>query len=191
MWLKDFIPKQWPAARIMSYGYNSNIFGKSRADIESTAEDLIRRIKGKRLSTPAVNVPILFIAHSLGGLLVKRVNSREIVIVNDAQLTFTQALALAHERSEGYGHIRDHTKFAMFFAVPHTGASLAKVATRIVQGVNTATMRFVVNPGFVESLVPGSAQQKAISTSFIELGGKLLLINTFYELQVMGNELVS
>jgi hypothetical protein len=59
----------------MSYGYNSGgILSKSVSDIEDVARELLVRLHGQRLSDSEKARPILFIAHSLGGVVVKKVS---------------------------------------------------------------------------------------------------------------------
>ena len=75
-WLKDdaFLPKHLPDARIMSYGYNSQVqFSKSEAGIEQFAEGLLSQIEGLRRHNMEKKMPIIFICHSLGGIVVKKV----------------------------------------------------------------------------------------------------------------------
>ena len=79
MWLRDFLPTQLATflhvkARILSYGYNSNTaFSKAVTDINDEAEMLLDRVKGERATEQEKKRPIVFIAHSLGGILVKKV----------------------------------------------------------------------------------------------------------------------
>lgn len=71
-WLKDFLPKQMPHARIMSFGYNSTVlFSKSAADIGTYAEQLLEDLISYR--GLFMSRPIIFICHSLGGIVVKKV----------------------------------------------------------------------------------------------------------------------
>jgi hypothetical protein len=73
-WLKDFLPKQIPNARIMSYGYNSAVqFSKSVAAIATFAEQLLEDLISWRTSVIEQNRPLIFICHSLGGIVFKHV----------------------------------------------------------------------------------------------------------------------
>lgn len=75
MWLRDFVPIQWPNARVMSFGYDSAVtLSNSKADIDDSASDLINRLDDERQSNSAKKRPIVFVAHSLGGIVVKRVS---------------------------------------------------------------------------------------------------------------------
>jgi hypothetical protein len=79
-WLKDFLPEQLndggAPARIMSFGYNSRTaFTKAVTDIDDAAEMLLDRVKGARDSPQERSRPLVFIAHSLGGVVVKKVST--------------------------------------------------------------------------------------------------------------------
>ena len=96
MWLQDLLPKHMPNARIMTYGYNSDIDGEnallSAKGLDYAAAKLLEGLAEKRLDRqvnamlsqhlPKVNIvqcndpcPITFIAHDLGGIVVKKVNT--------------------------------------------------------------------------------------------------------------------
>jgi hypothetical protein len=73
-WLKDLLPKQIPNARILSYGYNSVVqFSKSTAGVGMFADALLEDIISCRRSAEEQARPIIFICHSLGGIVFKRV----------------------------------------------------------------------------------------------------------------------
>ena len=77
-WLKDYLPGQLQEAginaRIMSYGYNSSTaFSRSVTNIANEAGILLGALDAKRVSDLEKRRPILFIAHSLGGIIVKKV----------------------------------------------------------------------------------------------------------------------
>lgn len=50
MWLKDFLPIQLPKARIMLFGYNSQVaFNASVNGIDEHAQNLLNRLSQKRV----------------------------------------------------------------------------------------------------------------------------------------------
>lgn len=58
----------------MAFGYNVNVaFGNTTADIVDHAKDLLGELIDKREEEDKSQRPIIFIAHSLGGILVKQV----------------------------------------------------------------------------------------------------------------------
>jgi hypothetical protein len=49
MWLQDFLPKKVPSARILTYGYDSGLFGsESTATIPHFAKSLLAAVKSVR-----------------------------------------------------------------------------------------------------------------------------------------------
>ena len=65
----------------MSYGYNSRTaFSKAVTDINDEAAMLLDRLDGERQSKDQKTRPIIFISHSLGGIVVKKVSFLVLVI---------------------------------------------------------------------------------------------------------------
>ena len=59
----------------MSYGYNSRTaFSKAVTDINDEAAMLLDRLDGERQSKDQKTRPIIFVSHSLGGIVVKKVS---------------------------------------------------------------------------------------------------------------------
>jgi hypothetical protein len=80
-WLKDLLPDEIPNARIMSFGYNSEVaLSKSIGDIDTFADQLLNRVLLERPSEQQRRRPIIFVCHSLGGIVVKKVCSSSLVI---------------------------------------------------------------------------------------------------------------
>lgn len=80
-WLRDFLPQQLQKegvpARVMSFGYDSRTaFTKTVSDIEDVADMLLYRVRGMRESGTENSRPLICVAHSLGGIVVKKVRKR-------------------------------------------------------------------------------------------------------------------
>ena len=76
LWLREFVPQQFQSTslRIWSFGYDSKTaFTNSVADIDDAARALIDALDGERQGENSRKNPIIFVAHSLGGIIVKRV----------------------------------------------------------------------------------------------------------------------
>ncbi|KAF2867590.1 hypothetical protein BDV95DRAFT_449270, partial [Massariosphaeria phaeospora] len=73
-WPSDFLPEDIPEARIFVYGYNSNVAKEvSEARIKDHANVLLDRLQRKRkVRRQHGTTPIIFIGHSLGGLVIKQ-----------------------------------------------------------------------------------------------------------------------
>ena len=104
--------------RILLFGYNSNVaFETSIAGVREQAVNLLNRLASKR--EDAEERPIIFVAHSLGGIIVKRA-------LVEAKL------------DDSYKAIRGATYGIAFFGTPHQGGNFAKlgdIAASIVRGV--------------------------------------------------------
>lgn len=78
LWLRDFVPEQFSDLRFRawSYGYDSTTaLSKTVAETDDAAIALVDAIHGERRQDASRRKPIIFIAHSLGGIIVKRVSS--------------------------------------------------------------------------------------------------------------------
>ncbi|KAA6414807.1 MAG: hypothetical protein FRX48_01557 [Lasallia pustulata] len=118
LWLRDFLPPQLPSARVLLFGYNANVaFETSKAGVREQAINLLNRIASKR--EEAEERPIVFVAHSLGGIVVKRA-------LVEAKL------------DDSYKSIREATYGIAFFGTPHQGGNFLKlgdIAASIIRGV--------------------------------------------------------
>ena len=75
MWLRDLLPGSTPFAnsRIMTFGYNSTLVNKTSNDrINDWADELLRQVGYVRTSVEERTRPIIFVCHSLGGLVARQ-----------------------------------------------------------------------------------------------------------------------
>ena len=176
LWLRDFLPTGIPDARIMTFGYDSTVaFNKSVADIEDKALELLNHLSGKR--SPAapggLSKPIVFICHSLGGIVVKK------------------ALILAHECDSnlGYKDILENTKAIAFLGVPHKGSDIAWWGTFAANLLKGASIGTSTNTTLISDLKRGSPTLAQISKQSVNRIQNMILY-TFYETQKLNGVMV-
>ncbi|KAL4763169.1 uncharacterized protein BDW70DRAFT_158018 [Aspergillus foveolatus] len=158
IWLRDFLPNQLPQARIMLYGYNSNVsIQSSSAGVREQAQNLLNRLWLERQGCEAR--PIIFICHSLGGIVVK------------------EALVQA-KLGHTYQSIQMATYGIAFFGTPHRGSQLAKLGETIAKAVR-AFLR-TPNNTFINALKENDLYANELSANFSQLLEDYKYIN-FYE----------
>jgi hypothetical protein len=75
-WLRDSLPDEVPSARIFSYGYPANVFlSLEKGRIDDHATTLLEDLRDMRKSPEDERRPIVFICHSMGGIVVKKVGN--------------------------------------------------------------------------------------------------------------------
>ncbi|CAI6336638.1 unnamed protein product [Periconia digitata] len=165
-WPEKWLPAEVgiQSARILTFGYDANF-----ASVKSTlatgimnfAKSLLYYMKfGKNEQLEDLNLgqrPIIFIVHSMGGLVVK------------------QAYVLG-QHDPNYAEIVKTISAIIFLATPHRGSNLAKILGRILT-VST----FNHNPKqYVADLKNGSPLIEALNEQFRHLAPKLDIFS-FYE----------
>ena len=175
IWLRDLLPAELPFAYIMTFGYDSVVaFSNSVAKIEDKALELLNRLSKKRSGAGNGHPrPIVFIGHSLGGIVIKK------------------ALILAHERSSDpfYKDILDNTKAIAFLGVPHKGSDSAWWATFAANALKGASMETSTSAALLADLRKDSTTLTNISKQFVDRT-KGLTIYTFYETRKLSGVLV-
>ncbi|KAF5581731.1 ankyrin protein [Fusarium pseudocircinatum] len=102
----EFLGRLQDSVRVLSFGYNAHRFGDvANTRIIHHANDLLRNLVLKRLDHP--DRPLIFIAHSLGGLVVKR------------------AILLC-ATNDDWKAIKQATKSIVFMGTPHMGSEKAE-----------------------------------------------------------------
>ena len=73
IWPQALLPRDFPHARILSWGYQSSLFqANSRDSITQRSLGLLRDLRSVRYHTGTENVELVFVCHSLGGLICKQ-----------------------------------------------------------------------------------------------------------------------
>lgn len=161
-WLREALPDALPHARIFSFSYNSVLqFSKSTANLHVFADQLLESLLIERRGSP--DRPLVFICHSLGGLV------------------FKQALLRAYER-ERYRSVAVRTVGVLFFGTPHRGSQFASAATVFGSIVKAASFGANTNIQLSRDLEPDSRMLEQVSDGFVDKA-KSLRIFTYYETQ--------
>ena len=132
-WPKTLLPTQLPNARILTYGYDA-YFLRRRSYVSSNrlrdhSKDFLNAFTTNRAAGSALGRPIVFVVHSLGGLLCK------------------DMLLLSRSSPEQHlCDISEQTTAIAFMGTPHTGSVLAKWARipasslGVVGSINTSLL---------------------------------------------------
>ncbi|KAF5709861.1 tetratricopeptide-like helical domain-containing protein [Fusarium globosum] len=122
-WLRHLLPDDVPRARVLSWGYDANTHaasGTSSLLLYDHARTLVSDLTRERTLTKCSQRPIIFVAHSLGGIVVKSA-----LIHSDA----ARQGALLEQRS-----IKLSTYGILFMGTPHQGGNGVQLG-RIVANV--------------------------------------------------------
>ncbi|KAI9787480.1 MAG: hypothetical protein M1839_000009 [Geoglossum umbratile] len=164
-WLKDFLPLDVPGARVMNFGYNATAaFGNSIADFEDHARSLLTSLDDARQRANEKRRPLIFVAHSLGGIIVK------------------QALLLA-KADHKYECISTHTIGIVFLGTPHRGSDIAAYGNALAKIATLVTNK--PKPSLIESLKENSAELLKLESEFKSELSKYM-VASFYERRSMG-----
>ena len=150
-WPRHLIPITLPTARVFVYGYDTNVrhwAPVSKNTVYDISYDFIKSLEAERRSNPAR--PLLFVAHSLGGIVVK------------------EALRRSRGFEKYHNHLRqiyESTAAIMFFGTPHGGADprglLEHIAEKVVRAAG-----FTVNEQVVNTLLPSSERLRELRDEF-------------------------
>ncbi|KAI1801646.1 hypothetical protein F4811DRAFT_450319 [Daldinia bambusicola] len=175
-WSKDRDPELfWPAkflpfdsdvclARILTFGYNANFLkaGSIGVSLLDFAKDLLFNLKYASDNQDADlnigNVPLIFIVHSMGGLIIKE--------------AYIQG-----QNDPEYQSIIKAISAIIFLATPHRGTYLAETLNRILQTT------IVTNPKpYISDLVNNSFTLQRLNEQFRHIASRLDIVS-FYETQ--------
>ncbi len=157
-WPRDLFPTTLPSARILTHGYDTHLRHKiigrplSKLAVYDIAKDLLVSLEAKRREEPSR--PLLFICHSLGGIVVKDM--------------LRQA---CHCMDQQFQHALDSTIGIMFFGTPHLGADpqglLRQIADKLAKLAG-----IVINQEIVHTLLPNSERLRQLRDEFKPIAQK-------------------
>ncbi|KZL84934.1 ankyrin repeat-containing protein [Colletotrichum incanum] len=124
VWLRDFLPQDVPNIRVLLYGYDTTLPGSlSKQSIEDLGGILVERIVAFRARDGTTRRPLIFIGHSLGGLLIK------------------EALIRARRRrGDAIADLAEACYALLFFGVPNLGLRNDQLRTLVRGQPNEALM---------------------------------------------------
>ncbi|KEF62422.1 uncharacterized protein A1O9_00394 [Exophiala aquamarina CBS 119918] len=166
-WPADLLPAalEDQRPRILTYGYDANVTaftdGVSKDKIHNHAEHLASRLVANRSLRKAQERPIIFICHSLGGLVVKRC----LIYCNSIR---------HHQHTERLRSIYVSTYGILFLGTPHNGSDLAKWGSLLEKICSVALPRkfFDSSPQLVKALKTNNETLQNINRLFIEIIGR-------------------
>ncbi|KAL8364278.1 hypothetical protein RB601_009831 [Gaeumannomyces tritici] len=161
-WPQLWLPLDLPTARVLTFGYNANYNATSEwtaTGIGDFATDFLFRMKYTETTPERLGqVPIIIVAHSMGGLV------------------FKKAFAEGHSGDQ-YKSIVSIIKGVVFLATPHRGSDLAKYLDRFQQ----ACRRFGrPSRKYITELAQKSPTSNEIDEAFRRYASKLMIFS-FYE----------
>ena len=169
-WPRGLLPEEIPNARILTWGYDVDIVklaaAASQATILQHAETLLSDLAQRKRK------PLIFIAHSLGGIVVK-----------DALNTSKIAATFAKE-------IVSDTRGVIFLGTPHRGSAVASLG-KVISGLARVAFQNP-NPNILSALEKDSDTFERISNTFrhVLASGRINIHSFQEELQTHGISIV-
>ncbi|KAJ5414485.1 alpha/beta-hydrolase [Penicillium cosmopolitanum] len=169
-WPKTLLPAFISKARILTYGYDAYALRKSVASnnrVIDHATNLLHDLTTDRASCNASSRPIIFVAHSLGGLVCKK------------------ALLLSRNNPESHlQEIFDSTKGVIFMGTPHDGSRMANWTK-----IPAAALGFVKssNKSLLDVLETKNQLLESLQIEFLEMvrnlqgSGRSFEVTCFFE----------
>ncbi|KAK2772127.1 hypothetical protein CKAH01_14032, partial [Colletotrichum kahawae] len=152
LWPKQLLPIDLACTpcRILTYGYDSTIWkpttNAGSGSIWLHAANLTQSLASERRSCPGR--PLIFVAHSLGGLIVK-----------DMLLTAKDS------PNVDYNQLTEDTASVLFLGTPHRGSKSADFGS-VIAGVLRVVSPTNVNSRLIDQLRPSNGELGRIERSF-------------------------
>ena len=168
-WLTDKeggLPKDFPTARILIYNYASAYRGnfKIKQYMTNISKTLLEALHGDSEREKSPGRPIVFIGHSMGGLVAAR------------------ALPLAEQHRKDYPQLYESIVGCVTFGTPFDGAPVAEIAQKWAQ--LNETLGTSINSKLLDLLNPGNESLRDLKNEFVHYTNKLaqrVELHCFYE----------
>jgi pimeloyl-ACP methyl ester carboxylesterase len=152
-WPRDLVPIAVPNARVLTYGYDTHIRhwagpAINKSTVYDIAWDFLVSLEAARRHEPSR--PLLLIAHSLGGIIVKE--------------ALRQSRGCEKHQSHLYS-IYESTSGVIFFGTPHGGADPRGPIQHIAEKVMKVA-GFSANEQIVNTLLPSAERLKELRDEF-------------------------
>ncbi|KAI1825244.1 hypothetical protein F4861DRAFT_538149 [Xylaria intraflava] len=162
VWLRDYLPTAFPKIRVLMYGYDTSLLrSTSKMTVEEMGGALLSQLRAFRGHSNSSRRPIIFIGHSLGGLLVK------------------EALLQARDKSGDNQHAElfEACSGLLFFGVPNLGLRNEPLQSIVKGQPNEQLINYLVVDGDSEP----SPLLKKVSNDFAKCCEGRYPVISFYE----------
>ncbi|KAI1329427.1 hypothetical protein F5Y16DRAFT_417831 [Xylariaceae sp. FL0255] len=164
-WPQEWLPLEpgFETARLLTFGYNAFFMSQSKDtfNIADFAKDLLLQMRfGNDENVQSLDigkVPIIFVVHSMGGLVIKK------------------AYILGSQDPQ-FKHVLDAVCSMVFLATPHRGSNLAEILNRFL------SVSFQSPKQYINDLQRNSARIIDINDQFKLYADKIQLVS-FFETQ--------
>ncbi|KAI9725055.1 MAG: hypothetical protein M1812_000331 [Candelaria pacifica] len=162
-WPEQLLPQnvKKEQARVLVYGYDADVTsfmgGTSKDKIHNHAENLVAKLYANRSTEDATERPIIFVCHSLGGIVLKR--------------ALIYSRGLRNQKTEHLRSIYVSTFAILFLGTPHTGADIAKWGSMLQSVCKIALPKtfFDTSPQLIEALKTENETLQNISRQFTDI----------------------
>ncbi|KAK0508752.1 hypothetical protein JMJ35_009028 [Cladonia borealis] len=161
-WLQQLLPVDFPHCRVYSYGYDAALISsRPTSTMYDIANGLGHALLSRRDQDP-IRSPLIFVGHSLGGLLIKR-------------------LLVTAMNVKGFESILEKTSGILFFGTPHQGTSKASWLDTTDRLLRVASIGKVgMNKDLIDQLKSVDGQAQQVRQQFVRVVAPLKIF-TFYE----------
>lgn len=157
-WPREKIPQSLPKARIWTFGYDTKLNHPFRSENQNTVygegKELVASLNDVRSESKSQQ-PIIFVAHSLGGIIVKQA------------LRYSEKCK-AQPANRTLGMVFDSVIGVLFFGTPHGGADPRDLNHYILQSL-AGILGVRANPNTIATLLPNSAELEQLRDEFLPM----------------------